>query len=304
MHIEQVSYKGFSNAVRVTNGIIELITPLDFGMRILHLGFIGDQNEFFNIDPLVIPKDPANTWELYGGHRLWVAPEKPGLTDLPDNTPIRFEQHGDVIRFIQPADGVSRLEKEIDVRMLPDAASIEVTHRIRNHGVWDVQFALWALSVMRAGGTGIIPLPPRGTHPEQLLATSSLALWAYSDLSDPRFQFGRRYIYLHQDAKAVAPQKLGACVPDAWAAYVNDGHVFVKQFAYTAVSSQPLPDLNCNVEMFTNANMLELETLSRMLTLRPGAQAEHKERWTLARNVPAVTNDEEVDQVVLPLLSR
>jgi hypothetical protein len=45
------------------------------------------------------------------------------------------------------------------------------------------------------------------------------------------------------------------------------------------------PDFGCNAEFFTNARMLELETLSPLTTLAPGATLRHEEHWYLYRGV-------------------
>ncbi len=182
-----------------------------------------------------------------------------------------------------------------------EGASVEVIHRIRNGGVWDVTLALWAISVMQPGGTAIVPLPPRGSHPQDLLPTSRLALWAYTDLSDRRFRFGRKYLFVRQDQAAAPPQKIGASVPSGWVAYANGDHLFVKQFA--VVAGAAYPDLGSNVEVFTNAAILELETLGPLITLVPGGSAEYRERWTLARDVPPIATDADVDQVVAPVVA-
>src|SRR5690606_35403023 len=113
----------------------------------------------------------------------------------------------------------------------------------------------WALSVMAPGGMGILPLPPRGTHPEDLLPTSTLTLWSYTDLSDPRWTFGERFIRLQQDSNSAKPQKIGASVPDGWAAYQLGDTVFLK--AFRPHTGGHYPDKNCSVEMFTNSEMLE-----------------------------------------------
>jgi hypothetical protein len=42
----------------------------------------------------------------------------------------------------------------------------------------------------------IIPLPQRGTHPENLLPTTSLVLWQYTHMSNPRWTWGSQYILL------------------------------------------------------------------------------------------------------------
>ncbi len=298
MQVEQLSYGGLDHCVRLSNGVIDLIAPLDVGLRIIHFGFTGKRNEFYRDDPLEIPAD-RDTWQLYGGHRLWLAPEQEGRANVPDNMPIRFEDHGDSVRLIQPVEALTGIQKEIDIR-LGKGASVEIVHRIRNCGVWDVTLALWAISVMQPGGTAIIPLPTRGSHPQDLLPASRLALWAYTDLADARFRFGRKSLFVRQDQAAALPQKIGASVPDGWVAYANGDHLFVKQFA--AVAGAAYPDLGSSVEVFTNADMLELETLGPLITLAPGGGAEYRERWTLARDVPVQT-DEDVDRYVAALLA-
>ncbi len=298
MKVERLSYGGLENCARLSNGVIELIIPLDVGLRIVHLGFVGGDNLFYRDDPLAIPAN-RDSWRLYGGHRLWLAPEQEGRATVPDNLPIRFEDHGDFVRLIQPLEALTGIEKQIDLRFEAAAPSVEVIHRVRNQGVWDVTLALWALSVMRPGGTAIIPLPPRGSHPQDLQPTSLLALWAYTDLSDPRFRFGRKYLFVRQDQAAALPQKIGASVPSGWVAYANGGYLFVKQFAY--VEDAAYPDAGSNVEVFTNAAILELETLGPLITLAPGGSAEYRERWALARDVPPLQSDDDADRYVAPL---
>jgi hypothetical protein len=170
---------------------------------------------------------------------------------------------------------------------------------LRNQGQWPVELAPWALTVMAPGGTAVIPLPPRGTHPKDLLPTSRISIWPYSDLSDPRWKLGFRYILFRQDAKATTPQKLGFYVPDGWAAYSHGDHLFLKKFA--AQSDAHYPDFGMNVESFTNAEMLELETLGPSARLAPGAVSEHVEYWFLFRGVRLEPqNDDGVTRNILP----
>jgi hypothetical protein len=63
------------------------------------------------------------------------------------------------------------------------------------------------------------------------------------------------------------------------------------------------PDFGCTFETFTNADILELETLGPLTTLAPGESVSHTERWTAHRDVKLSTwTDEELDAVVLPLV--
>jgi hypothetical protein len=240
----------------------------------------------------------GSEWRIYGGHRLWHAPEVPSRTYYPDNGPVEIAEHDGWVRLTQPAEPTTGIQKEIDLRLAPEEAQLTVSHRLRNNGLWEVELGPWALSVMAQEGQAIIPLPPRGDHAENLLPTSSLTLWAYTDLSDPRWSWGREYIMLRQDPKIASPQKIGVRATDGWIACARHDHVFVKTF--TVQPGATYPDFGCTVESYTDANMLELETLGPLVRLQPGATVEHLERWFLFRGAPAPRDEVEVDLYILP----
>jgi hypothetical protein len=202
------------------------------------------------------------------------------------------------VRLIQPPETTTGIQKEMDVYLSPSEAQVEVTHRLRNTNPWAVELAPWALSVMAAGGKAIIPLPPRGTHPEALLPVNTITLWAYTDMSDPRWTWGRKYVMLRQDPQARTPQKAGVMVVDGWAAYARNGHLFVKKFDY--VEGALYPDFGCTAEAWTDPDMLEVETLGPLARLEPGAAVEHVEQWSLFRDAPVPEGDADVDRHVLP----
>jgi hypothetical protein len=55
--------------------------------------------------------------------------------------------------------------------------------------------------------------------------------------------------------------------------------------------------------MFTNADMLELETLGPLTKLAPGASVEHVERWTLYSGAQLdIITDEAIDALLLDKL--
>jgi hypothetical protein len=197
----------------------------------------------------------------------------------PDNGPVEHKAVENGIHLIPQPETVNGIQKEIEIRLVPGANKFEVIHRLRNIGPWAMQLAPWALTACAQGGTAIVPLPPRGAHTAQLLPTSTLALWAYTDLSDPRWTLGHDHILLRQDVNRPTPQKLGALVPDGWAAYALGEDLLVKHFAFD--SSATYPDFGCSAEVFTDGGMLELETLGPLVTLQPDATVEHAETWQL-----------------------
>ncbi|HUK81484.1 MAG TPA: hypothetical protein VLZ12_02520 [Verrucomicrobiae bacterium] len=297
VRIERRKHKGWTKCYRLSNALVDLVLTADVGPRIIRFGFVGDNNEFCEFEEM-LGKRGGNEWRIYGGHRLWHAPEAEPRTYAPDNSPVKVERHDRFLRCIQSTELTTGIQKEIDVRLSPNKAQVEVTHRLRNTNAWAVELAPWALSTMAPGGTAIIPLPPRGSHPENLPPVNTFTLWAYTDMTDPRWTWGFKNILLRQDSRAKLPQKIGVMVPDGWTAYTRNEHLFVKQFRFDATARYA--DFGSNVEVFTNNRMLELETLGPLVHLQPWMTVEYVERWSLFRGVPMPMNDADVDRHVRP----
>jgi hypothetical protein len=298
--LEKVDYYGWPNSYRLSNGAIELIATSDVGPRLIHFGFVGGENEFATA-PDMMGKRGGSEWRLYGGHRFWHAPEHPTRTYCADNAPVALEEHEDFVRLIQETEALTGIQKEIDVELDPEKARVRVNHRLLNRNVWPVELAPWALSVMAPGGVGIVPLPPRGTHAESLLPANTLSMWAYTDMSDPRWTWGRENIMLQQDPDLTEPQKIGVMSLEGWVAYARRGHLFVKSFE--PIPGDNYPDLNSTVEMFTNEMMLEIETLGPMVRLEPGTAVTHSETWDLFGDVPLPRTEADVIANILPKMS-
>ena len=296
--IRTVAYQGWKKCCRIANGTVELIVTTDVGPRVIRFGFVGGQN-LFKEYPAQLGQRGGKAWRIYGGHRLWHAPEDQTRTYFPDNFPVTVERHGRRVRFVAPVETANGIQKEIDIQLAATGSRVELIHRLRNTGAWPVELAPWALTVMASGGTGIIPLPKRGTHPKDLLPGNLLVPWLYTDMSDPRWTWGRKFILLRQDSSpTVTPQKLGALVPDGWAAYALNNQLFVKKFPY--VAGAKYADFGCNFETFTNQDMLEVETLGAFTTLAPGQIVEHRETWHLFDKVPAPASDRDVERHIAP----
>jgi len=297
--MELVSYNGWPNCLRFSNALVDLVVTTDVGPRIIRYGFLDEENEFAEV-PEDQGKRGGDEWRSYGGHRLWHAPEDSQRTYIPDNQPVRYEDHGEYIRVVQPVEPATGIQKEIDIRLSTVNSHARLTHRLRNTNLWEIHLAVWALSVMAPGGAAILPLPPRGSHPENLKPVNSLAFWAYTDMSDPRWIWGRQYVMLRQDPLSKVPQKIGGLIPGGWVAYARRSHLFIKKFDYNPQGEYV--DFGSSVELFTNDWMLELETLSPLHKLPPGEAVEHVEDWYLFRDVPTPHNDTQVERHILPKL--
>lgn len=298
--VQKEEYKGWPNCYRVSNGEIELIVTGDVGPRVIRFGFVGGQNLFKEF-PEQLGHSGEEKFQLRGGDRVWKAPEDPVATWAPDNVPVSIRLTANGLVATEPVEPLTNLQKEIEISMAASGTGVTVYHRIRNHSLFTLEFAPWALTMMAQGGTAVSGFPPRGKHPANLEATNPLVMWAYTNLADSRWKFTRKYLMLRQDPKNSEAQKLGMFNPDTWAAYVLNNEVFVKRT--TSDRTKTFPDFGCSFETFTNNDFLEIETLGPMTQLAPGQTVEHVEHWGLYRNVMlSEWNDEELDRVLLPLV--
>ena len=300
--MERVEYFGQPNCYRLTNGAVEAIVTTDIGPRIIRYGFVGEENMLAELPDDVV-ETALGDWKPYGGHRLWTAPEAMPRSYSPDNDPIEFEAlDGEGIRLVQPVERATGIKKKMTVRLAPDGTALTIGHKITNASLWEITLAPWALTIMAGGGRVILPQEPYRSHEDYLLPARPLVLWHYTDLSDPRFTLGPKYLQLRTDAARDAPQKVGIANKQGWAGYLRQGTLFVKAFPY--VEGAPYPDGGCNCETFTKASFVEVETIGPLERLEPGASAEHVETWRLFRNVEPGTDEETLDAALQPLIEQ
>jgi hypothetical protein len=296
--IKKLEYKGWKNCLEISNGIVSLIATTDVGPRIISFGFADKENEFVEF-PEFIGKTGGEEYMIFGGHRLWHSPEHPIRTYSPDNSKVAWKKKKYGVVLTQDVEPATQMRKEIEISLTPDSARVSVLHRLTNEGPWDVELALWSITMMAPGGTEIIPL---NTTDTELLANGSISLWPYTRLNDKRVNWGESYIMLSQDKKATGAFKIGVSNEAGWAAYANHGHLFVKQ--YEEECDMEYPDNNCSYETYTNERFLEMETLSPMVLLGSGETAEHIETWFLYDNVEKPKNEKDINSSIVPLIGK
>ncbi len=297
--IEKIEYMGWPTCYRVTNGEVELIVTANVGPRIIRYGYVGGQNLFVELEE-DMGKTGGENWRLYGGSRLWVAPEDAVYSYGADNDPVDVRILGSKLIAQAPVENTG-IQKRIEVELAEQGTSVNVLYSLKNTTIWPLKIATWVLTMMAPGGVAITTQPPRGTHPEVLAPTNALIVFAFTNMSDPRWSWLEKYIVLRHDPKNSDPEKIGLFNPKTRGAYLLGGELFVKKFE--ASPDEEYPDMGSSFETFTNERFLELETLGPMRTLQPGDSMDHLEVWTLHRPVLVDHwNDSELDRVLSPHL--
>jgi len=298
--IEKVAYLGLSNCYRLSNSTVEVIVTTDVGPRIIRYAFIGGDNILGEV-PDGSTKTELGEWKARGGHRLWAGPEAMPRTYSPDNSPIEFKIEGNSIRLTQPVEPKTGIEKEMTVTLDASGSGVRVHHRLTNRNLWAIDLAPWALTIMHGGGVTILPQEPYKSHDEYLLPARPLVFWYYTNLSDPRWTIGKKYIQLRTDEKIQEAQKIGIGNKQGWAAYLRDGELFVKRFPYHEGATYA--DYGCNNETYTSGSFMEIESLGPMTHLEPGQSAEHDEHWNLFKSVSAGTDEGSLERAIAPLIN-
>ena len=299
--MEKKAYGGWPNCITLSNGKIEAVVTTDVGPRVIRLGFVGGQNLFKEYEDM-LGTTGGDEWKIYGGHRLWHAPEAKPRTYALDNVPVEFEWDGTTLRLTPPFEADNGVQKEMLITMDPDENKVTVLHRITNESAWDITLAPWALSVMAQTGRAILPQEPFVSHQDKLLPARPLVLWNYTNMSDPRWTWGEKYVQLQQDPNNTQPQKIGIRSTLGWVAYALNGDVFIKR--YPVHPDAEYPDYGSNTETFTNEDMLEVETLGPLTNLEAdGGSVEHTERWYLFK-ADVGTDDEAIDATLMPLVAK
>lgn len=299
------SYKEYGKVLCIENGVIEAYVTLDIGPRIIRFGFVGGQNIMNSNRNDFAPKcdeefqsffGKGKKWENLGGHRIWLSPEAYPDTYYPDLEPVKYEitEHGAI--FTPNPEIENSVAKQLEIKMDSDDANMQVIMRAKNIGKKDLTFSIWGLSVAEKDGTVIIPM---NTNDTGLLHNRIVSVWPYTDMSDKRIYWGKKYVTVSQDRNASDPIKLGFDLNSGIVYYVLGDDVFCKRYDAKHPESA-YPDGGCSFETYTNNCFIEIESLGELKTVKPEETSEHTECWSLCKKEASVNfrNDSSIDEFI------
>lgn len=299
--VEKVAYFGQPNCYKLSNASVEVIVTTDIGPRIIRYAPVGGSNMLAEL-PTDTVKTELGDWKPYGGHRLWHAPESKPRTYSPDNDPVKVETVDGGIKVTQKVEPATHIEKEMTITLAAEGSAVTIVHKLTNRGLWPVDLAPWALTIMAGGGSTIVPQEPYIAHEDYLLPARPMVLWHYTDLSDTRWTWGKKYVRLRTDAARDFAQKIGFANKQGWAGYLLDKNLFIKRFGYRQGSTYP--DQGCNMETFTKGTFMEVESVGPMVNLTPAASVEHVERWYLFKGFEAGDTEATLDAAITPVIAQ
>jgi hypothetical protein len=257
MKTERVRWQDWE-AVCCVAGECEMVVGVSAGPRILSLRR--------GTSPNLLYHDTSDfrvgEWRLHGGHRFTVAPEGEG-TYAPDNAPCAVETRGHELRVAAPPGG-NGTQRVLVISSAADGAGFDVRHVLENHGERPWRGALWGITCVPHAATVVAPRPP-----------AQLRFWPGSD--GTHWQLASGHVAMTPNG---ARAKAGWHSDAGWLASLQRDATFVIH-SPDSPPTRECVDEGCNLEVFNGADYVELETLSGLVTLAPGEQASHRQRWRL-----------------------
>ena len=287
IQVKETTYGNFGKCLAISNDTMEIYVTIDIGPRIIKCNLLGKENLMFedirrekNNDVSCVFGE-GKMWQIYGGHRMWLSPEKFPETYYPDCEKVVYSVHATGAVFTAPIQAVTGLQFSMNISMDETKPQFTATHYVKNTNDHAIKGAMWCLSVMTTGGAVIVPQPKEDTG---LLANRVLAVWPYTDMTDSRIFWGKDYIALRQDPSVDKAIKYGINNTSGKIAYVNYGQALVKSYAVNHPNGE-YPDFGCSCEVYACDVFTEAETLSELQTLAKDESITHAETWTLTDGV-------------------
>ena len=276
MQIQEKTTEKWGKVLWVTTDYAEVGIALDFGIRVVHLSCPGMENLFYE-QPADLSDGNATPqgWKLYGGHRMWLAPEG-DQSYYPDNEPVSYAVDGNSVLVEQKTDPWTGMKKLLKLNFREHSISLENIFINDTDAV--VEGSSWGVNSMAGGGVAKIDFV--GTDPGDYTPRRVVSLWADTNIHDPRLQFTKNSLTATQ-LPLEDYFKMGLYCDPGKAVYENKGQRFTLTFGAFGIENHP--DNGCNFELYLAKGFMELETLGVKRTLQPGEAASHTETWTLEK---------------------
>ena len=258
----------------MTDGKTDVGVALDFGIRIVHLSCAGMENLYYRQPDDLSDSFTMGDWRLYGGHRMWLAPEG-DHSYHPDNDPVSFKTLPDGVIVEQTLDPRQNIVKSLKITFEADG-TLRLDHSFRNAGETVITGASWGINTLDGYGSATIGFSGvKGLNPSR-----TVSLWGDTNLNDSRLKFTKTEIQV-QHAPSSDFFKIGVYSREGKAVFRNKGQQLTLRFDTPEMDS--LPDNGCNFELFMSKQFLELEVLGVKTEIRPGKAACHTERIALKK---------------------
>lgn len=263
-------------------GPYSLAAATTFGPRLVSLRLRQGPELFAQLaDDVVIVHPDSGTYRFHGGHRLWAAPEVPAITYASDDHPCLVTTGENSLTITAPIDPAGFIKQ---VRIGLEGERLVVDHHLANGGLRPIPVAPWGITQFRLGGVALIPIGTGVVH-DPFRADSSMVIWPYTDLTDPRLSWRRQAAIV--EAAPGPPFKVGSGPDPGRIGYLIDRHLFIKEIL--PAGSGTYIDRGAVAQVFVEDSFCELESVGPVTSLDPGSSVSHREVWEVTECADVAT---------------
>lgn len=296
--VKEIQFENYGRCVQISNGLVDVVVTIEVGPRIVRLGFVNEENLLYNdLERKLMNSDPSlaerygkdSVFYSYGGHRVWLSPERMPETYYPDNDPVVYGVLPDGVTFTPGRQRRNEMQLGFEVMLGDGATDIMVVHTAKNLSKEKQTCALWAVTMLNGGGVEVIP-QNRENGSGKALPNRMLSVWPYTDLHDLRLTVSNRFVKIRHDPEMEAPLKIGLNNNLGWAAYHSGKYTIVKRFIHNTQAAYP--DFGCSYETYVCGGYVEMQTLSPLYNIEPGEGIRHVENIALFKTESPLPEDE------------
>ena len=298
--VTPIAYHGWANAVRLSNGVVEVVIVPRIG-RIMAVAWAGQpqtspiyQNPGEQGKPAPPEAPFPKVWANFGGDKVWPSPQSDWPQHQPtgwppdpafDTGPYVVSRVHNGVRLTGPVSPYYGIRVMRDITLRPRGAWVDIHDtfvRVRP-GVGtgaNLPVGIWSVCQVRGDAAVFLPLETHHAFP----GSGYTRLQSTTPLAHPLWQAAQGMLTV-QWAKGVSG-KVGVDDRAGWLACLYGGNqLFAVQFQ-RALHGQ-YPDNGCDAEVYINGDpatpYLEMELLGRLAHLRPGQSLARSLTWHLLR---------------------
>jgi hypothetical protein len=284
--ITPINYRGWSDALALDNGKAVIVVVPSIG-RVLQFGVKGHEGVFWEntklygkLADITLPVWASRDWVNFGGDKAWPSPEadwsartgRKGWRPPPgfDGMPYSGEIKGNAVVLHSFVDPFYGLEVQRRVELHSSQAEMTITTTFKLVQGDAIQVGVWVVTQLRHP-VGLFAPRPRSSFFPQGFVVLGQGL-------PPSLTISNRLLSLSRSTNQA--HKIG--LDGERLLWVGEKHSLLIESSRQ--SGAEYPDQGSNAEIYTNPDPLayiELETLSPVVTLKPGHTLKHRNVYTL-----------------------
>ncbi len=279
MNIEQTTWEGLK-AVELTTDRLRLVAVYEFGPRISFLGKPGGENLL-----LWAPgKYFRNTWELRGGHRVWVSrplADECEETYLQDDGECEVELTETGFTLTAPTDTFNETQRSLSVKIRSDN-SLAVDNALTNTGEMLYSGGIWALTCTLPREQTVYSIPLGDGNEWDLCKVVMFRRWGGHDggYDDSQFSFKEDMMLIRPEGR----ENKRMIWADKGIMAMIDPDLDITFAKKTDSSPEGRYPQGTNTAAYIGPEnfMVEMETMGAEKTVKPGESIHNIETWVLA----------------------